>query len=66
MLVNEPPGVLYSRHPTERFYVTHSTGMIPQFKGVRVKFSVKKAIELGDVTILRPGQSTSVRHDCQY
>ena len=67
MLLNDPSGVLYSRHPTDRFHVTHSTtGMVPRFKGVQVKFSARKAIELGDVTILRPGQSTSVIHDCQY
>ncbi|KAF8726177.1 hypothetical protein AX14_008000 [Amanita brunnescens Koide BX004] len=39
-LVNEPTGVLYSRLPTEQFYVTHSTRTVPQFKGVRVKFSL--------------------------
>ena len=66
ILVNEPSGALYSRRPTKRFYVTHSTGTIPQFKGVQVKYSIRKAIELGDVTSLDPGQSISVRHDCQY
>ena len=67
MLVNEPSGALYSRHPTERFYVTHSTGKILQFRGVQVEFSLKEAIESGDVTTILPGQSIVVTHrHCQY
>lgn len=66
-LINEPFGVLFSRLPTERFYVAHSTGVVPRFKGVRrVQFSLAKAVESGDVTSLTPGQSISVLHNCLY
>ena len=65
-LINEPSGVLYSRIPTRRFYVTHSSGAIPQFTGVRVKFSLTEAIKSGHVTTLGPGQFISVSHDRRY
>ena len=65
-LINEPSGVLYSHLPTRRFYVTHSSGAIPQFKGVQVEFSLTEAIKSGYVTTLGPGQFISVPHDCWY
>ena len=64
-LVNDPSGVLSSNHPTERHNVVHSSGAEPKFKGVRVKFSPEKAAELGRVTVLQPGQSVTIDHDCE-
>ncbi|KAF8346297.1 hypothetical protein F5887DRAFT_107068 [Amanita rubescens] len=62
-LIKEPSGILYSHLPTKRFHIAHSTGVIPQFKGVQVEFSLREAIKSGHLTRLAPGQSISVEHD---
>lgn len=59
-LINDPSGILScSEIPTKRYEVVHSSGAIPKFTGVMVKFSPKAAADRGSVTVLAPGQSSS-------
>ena len=63
-LVNDPSGILScSEISTKSFEVVHSTGAIPKFIGVMIKFSPKAAADGGAVTILAPGQSSTFDHD---
>lgn len=58
-LVNDPSGILSSSElPTKRYEVIHSSGAIPNFTGVMIKFSPKAAADGGAVIILAPGQSS--------
>ncbi|KAF8633580.1 hypothetical protein AX15_001373 [Amanita polypyramis BW_CC] len=61
-LINDPSGPLSSL-PTQKFDVTDAFGAGPGFNGIRIKYSIQKAVESGAITTLEPGQTISVVHD---
>lgn len=65
-LLNDPRGPL-STLPTDTFVITDAKGARPAFTGVRAKYVPDRAAALDDetvFTVLAPGQSVSITHDC--
>ncbi|PSS29600.1 hypothetical protein PHLCEN_2v2748 [Hermanssonia centrifuga] len=64
-VLNDPRGPL-SQMPTETFAISHDSGAVPAFTGVRVKYVPSVAAKVGKedaFTILAPGESINVEHD---
>lgn len=68
-LVQDPSGILSSRYRTEKFIVgtADDKNALPHFKGIRVKWSPEKAVELDDTIVIGPGQTTHdvIDQDCE-
>ena len=67
-LLNDPRGVL-NKLPTDAFAIEHSTGAVPDFTGVKVKYVPSTAAKVGErdaFTVLAPGQSVTVEHDRKF
>ena len=66
-LINDPRGALNTL-PTNTFAITTDAGESPAFVGAKVKYSLDKAAKSEDVatfTVLAPGASFTVTHDCE-
>jgi len=67
-LLNDPQG-LTSKTPTNKFDIRSSAGERPLFTGIEVDYDPFKAANTSDhdaFTVLAPGESISVEHDCMY
>jgi peptidyl-Lys metalloendopeptidase len=67
-LLNNPQGPT-SKTPTNKFDIRSSAGERPLFTGIEVNYDPFKAANTGDhdaFTVLAPGESISVEHDCRY
>ncbi|KDQ21772.1 hypothetical protein BOTBODRAFT_183025, partial [Botryobasidium botryosum FD-172 SS1] len=65
-LLNDPQSVLTPRWATNVFSISKASSLslvIPDFRGVRVKWSPSLAATGNDLTILAPGQSIEYLHD---
>jgi hypothetical protein len=65
-ILNDPRGPL-SKIPTDTFVITDAAGSNPDFTGVRVKYVPENVLVIGKedaFTILAPGVSAEVEHDC--
>lgn len=64
-LLNDPLSPL-SKLPAETFKITsEATGAKPTFTGARVKYVPEVAAANKGYTVLAPGQSIDVEHDCK-
>ena len=66
-LLNDPRSALHTLS-TNAFVITASDGSSPTFTGVGVEYfdNAAKMKDSSDFTVLAPGQSVSVTHDCKY
>ena len=66
-LLNDPRSALHTLS-TNAFVITASDGSSPIFTGVGVEYfdNAVKMKDSSDFTVLAPGQSVSVTHDCKY
>lgn len=67
-ILNDPRGPL-STLPTDTFSITDATGSRPAFTGVKAKYVPAYAASLDDAsafTILAPGETVDVTHDCTF
>jgi peptidyl-Lys metalloendopeptidase len=66
-LLNDPRGLL-STMPTRKFIIRNAAGEEPLFTGAMVKYvpadHAAVAKDKEDFTVLAPGESVSVEHDC--
>ncbi|KAG5635485.1 hypothetical protein DXG03_005381 [Asterophora parasitica] len=65
-ILNHPNSPL-SKLPAETFTVTDASGASPAFTGIKAKYVPSAAIATGNdaVTVLAPGQSVEVEHNCK-
>lgn len=66
-LLNDPRGPLNTL-PADTFAITDVTGNKPAFTGIKLKYVPSRAAEIGKedaFTVLTPGQSVDVEHDCK-
>jgi peptidyl-Lys metalloendopeptidase len=74
-LLNDPRGVL-STDPTNTFTISRSdpdtlssdVGASPAFNGMMVKYVPSQVVKINDpasFTVLAPGESITVEHDCE-
>lgn len=65
-LLNDPRGPL-NKLPAETFAISDAAGAVPSFTGIKVKYVPANAVAVGKedaFTVLTPGQSIDVEHDC--
>ncbi|KDQ16122.1 hypothetical protein BOTBODRAFT_43700 [Botryobasidium botryosum FD-172 SS1] len=63
-LLNDPNSVLTPQWKTRTFDITgQSSGAVPSFKGVKVKWVPTQAAAAHDYTTLAPGQTLTLQHD---
>jgi len=65
-LLNDPSSSL-STMPADTFMITSgSSDVVPTFIGVKVKYVLKTAVANKAYTVLAPGESVAIDHDCKY
>ena len=60
----DDPRTLASSSPVDKFSIVHANGGRPSFTGIMVKYSPEIAARSGGYTILAPGDSIKVVHNC--
>jgi peptidyl-Lys metalloendopeptidase len=66
-VLNDPRSILTS-HPTNSFTISDANGASPSFNGMKLKYSPNFSASRNGTsafTILTPGQSVEVEHDCE-
>jgi peptidyl-Lys metalloendopeptidase len=65
-ILNDPHSPL-SKLPADTFTISDASGASPAFTGIKVKYTPSAAIAAGKdaITVLAPGQSVSVEHNCE-
>lgn len=63
-LLNEPRSAL-SKLPAHTFFIVDQTGASPQFIGIKYKYVQNNAAAAKAFTVLTPGQSVNIEHDCE-
>lgn len=56
----------FSSLPTDTFIIHGENGALPDFIGVKAKYSPQAAIDAGEFTALAPNESIHVRHSCEF
>jgi peptidyl-Lys metalloendopeptidase len=64
-ILNDPLSPL-SKLPAKTFTITDASGRSPIFTGIKVKYVPSAAIAAGAFTVLAPGESVNVEHDCKH
>ena len=60
----DDPRTLASSDPVDKFSIVHANGGRPTFTGMFMKYSPEIAARSGGYTILAPGASIKVIHNC--
>ena len=60
----DDPRTLASTLPVDKFTIVHANGGNPSFMGMFVKFSPEIAAKEGEYSVLAPGDSLKVVHNC--
>jgi peptidyl-Lys metalloendopeptidase len=63
-LLNDPRSPL-STLPADTFEITSADGARPSFSGIKAKYVPEVAASKQAFTVLIPGQSIEVEHDCE-
>jgi len=61
----DDPRTLASTRSVNKFSIIHANGGSPSFTGIAVKYSPESAAKAGAYTVLAPGASMNVTHDCR-
>jgi peptidyl-Lys metalloendopeptidase len=62
----DDPRSLISTRPVNKFSITDAKGTRPSFTGIKVKYSPEAAAAAGAYTVLAPGASLSITHNCTW
>ena len=63
-ILRDPRGLL-SGLPADKFLITNERNDQPKFTGIRAKYVPAIAAEFGEYTVLKPGHSVTIEHDCK-
>ncbi|KAF8322710.1 peptidyl-Lys metalloendopeptidase [Clavulina sp. PMI_390] len=61
-LLNDPSTLLTPQWATKSFHIESAEGVVPEFKGVAVKWSAQSAAANKAVTVIEPGKTVSFEH----
>ncbi|KAF8317606.1 zincin [Clavulina sp. PMI_390] len=61
-LLNDPNTLLTPQWLTKSFHISSAEGVVPEFKGVAVKWSAKAAAASKSVTVIEPGKAATFEH----
>ena len=62
----DDPRTLASATPVDKFSIVHANGGLASFTGMFVKYSPEIAAKLGEYSVLAPGDSIKVVHNCTF
>jgi len=63
-VLNEPRGAL-NKLPTNTFSLESASGSTPDFTGIKVKYVPEVAAAAKAYTVISPGQTVTIQHDCK-